>query len=160
MNKTVKWILIGLAVLIILLVAAKAFSGSSKEGIKVTAEKAQRRTIIETVTASGKVYPEVEVKISPDISGEITELNVEEGDSVRKGQILARIYADIYALQRDEAASRVNQSSATVDNSNAALDALKANLEQAQQSFDRNKRLFDDKVISKSELEQYETSLR
>ena len=102
----------------------------------------------------------MEVKISPDISGEVTELNVEEGDSVRKGQVLARIYADIYALQRDEAASRVNQSSATVDNSKAALEALKATLDQAQQTYDRNKTLFDDKVISKAELEQYETTLR
>jgi len=160
MNKTVKWILIGLAVLIILLVAAKAFSGSSKEGIKVTAEKAQRRTIIETVTASGKVYPEVEVKISPDISGEITELNVQEGDSVKKGQVLARIYADIYSSQRDEAAARVAQSQATVANSQAGLQALKAELDQDKMSYDRNKDLFDQKVISKAEFEQYETKYR
>ena len=112
------------------------------------------------MNASGKIYPEVEVKISPDISGEVTELNVEEGDSVKKGQILARIYADIYALQRDEAASRVNQSSATVDNSQAALESLRANMELAQQTFDRYKKLYDDKVISKAELEQYETTLR
>ena len=133
--------------------------GGDKEE-KVATEKAGKRTIIESVNASGKVYPEVEVKISPDISGEITELNVEEGDSVKKGQPLARIYADIYALQRDEAASRVNQSSATVDNSSAALDALKASLEQAQQTYDRNKTLYEDKVISKAELEQYETTVR
>jgi HlyD family secretion protein len=73
---------------------------------------------------------------------------------------LARIYADIYSLQRDEAASRVNQSVATVDNGKAALEALKATLDQAQQTYNRNKKLFDDKVISKSELEQYETTLR
>ena len=74
------------------------------EGTKVSAEKAALRTIIETVNASGKVYPEIEVKVSPDISGEITELMVIEGDSVKKGQLLARIYADIYATQRDQAA--------------------------------------------------------
>ena len=130
MNKTVKWILIGLGALILLFVVAKVFGGPSDKGIKVTAEKAQKRTIIETVTASGKVYPEVEVKISPDISGEITELNVAEGDSVKKGQVLARIYADIYSSQRDEAAARVAQSQATVANSQAALQALKAQLEQ------------------------------
>jgi HlyD family secretion protein len=134
--------------------------GGNKKIEKVAIEKAAKRTIIESVNASGKVYPEVEVKISPDISGEITELNVQEGDSVKRGQVLARIYADIYALQRDEAASRVNQSSATVDNSKAAIDALKANLELAQQTYDRNKKLFDDKVISKAELEQYENTLR
>ncbi len=71
-------------------------------GIKVATEKAAKRTIIETVNASGKIYPEIEVKISPDISGQITELNVQEGDTVKKGQVLARIYADIYALQKDE----------------------------------------------------------
>jgi len=133
---------------------------SSKTSTKVTAEKVQKRTIIETVNASGKVYPEVEVKISPDISGEITELNVQEGDSVKKGQILARIYADIYSSQRDEAAARVTQSQATVANSEANLNALKAQLDQAKVNYDRNKALYDDKVISKSEFEQYETQYR
>ena len=109
--------------------------GGDKGGIKVSTEKATKRTIIETVNASGKIYPEVEVKISPDISGEITELNVEEGDSVKKGQVLARIYADIYALQRDEAASQVNQSQATVQTVKPQLEALKANLDQAKQSM-------------------------
>lgn len=158
-KKNRKWIFIVLGILLLLFLVAKV-AGKGDKTEKVSVEKAAKRTIVESVNASGKVYPEVEVKISPDISGEITELNVEEGDSVKKGQVLARIYADIYALQRDEAASRVNQSSATVDNSNAALDALKASLEQAQQNFDRNKKLFEDKVISKSELEQYETTLR
>src|SRR4026208_1985225 len=150
MSKTVKWILFGLLGVIVLLVVFKMVAGNKDEGVKVSTEKASRRTIIETVNASGKVYPEVEVKISPDISGEVVELNVEEGDSVKRGQILARIFADIYALQRDEPASRVSQSQATVGNSSAALDALKATMEQAQQSYDRNKKLFDDKIISKS----------
>jgi HlyD family secretion protein len=157
--RTRKWILITSGVLLAVFIIAKV-AGKGDKHKKVAVEKAARRTIIESVNASGKIYPEVEIKISPDISGEITELNVEEGDSVRKGQVLARIYADIYALQRDEAASRVNQSSATVDNGSAALDALKASLEQAQQTFDRNKKLYDDKVISKAELEQYETTLK
>ena len=157
MNKTVKWVLIGLGVLILLLVVGKLVKGNSNEGIKVTAEKAQKRTITETVTASGKIYPEVEVKISPDISGEITELNVEEGDSVKKGQVLARIYADIYSSQRDEAAARVAQSQATVANSQASLQALKAQLNQDKISYDRNKELYDQKVISKAEFEQFET---
>ncbi len=158
MSKKVKWILIILGVLIVGLVAAKAIFGKDDDGIKVTVETVSNRTIIETVNASGKIYPEIEVKISPDISGEITELNVQEGDSVKKGQILARIYADIYALQRDEASSRVNQSQATVANSNAALQALEANLNQARTAYERNKKLYDDKVISKAELEQFETT--
>jgi HlyD family secretion protein len=160
MNKSLKWILIVVAVLAVLFVGAKMLGGSSKTGTKVTAEKAQKRTIIETVNASGKVYPEVEVKISPDISGEITELDVQEGDSVKKGQVLARIYADIYSSQRDEAAARVMQSQATVANSEASLTALKAQLDQAKTVYDRNKDLFDQKVISKAEFEQYETQYR
>ncbi|MBI3137123.1 MAG: efflux RND transporter periplasmic adaptor subunit [Sphingobacteriales bacterium] len=159
MNKKLKWILIVLGVVAVIFIIGKIMGGKDK-AVKVATEKASKRTIIETVNASGKVYPEVEVKISPDISGEITELNVEEGDSVRKGQVLARIFADIYALQRDEAASRVNQSAATVDNSQAALESLRANLELAQQTYNRNKKLYDDKVISKAELEQFETTLK
>lgn len=160
MNKKLKWILVGLGILIVVLLVGKLIAGSSNEGVKVTVEKAQKRTIIETVTASGKVYPEVEVKISPDISGEITELNVQEGDSVKRGQVLARIYADIYSSQRDEAAARVAQAQANVANSQAALQALKAQLDQDKISYDRNKDLFDQKVISKAEFEQYETKYR
>lgn len=160
MNKTLKWILIIAGVLVLVFIIAKVLGGKNNKGTVVSTEKAARRTIIETVTASGQIYPEVEVKISPDISGEVTQLTVQEGDSVRKGQVLARIYADIYALQRDEAASQVNQSQATVANSEAALEALRANLTQAQQQYDRNKTLFDQKVISQSEFEQYETTLR
>jgi HlyD family secretion protein len=160
MSKTVKWILFGLLGIVVLLVIVKMVAGNDEKGEKVAVEKVARRTIIETVNASGKVYPEVEVKISPDISGEVVELNVEEGDSVRRGDVLARIYADIYALQRDEAASRVSQSQAVVENSQASLAALEASLEQAKQAYDRNKKLFDDKVISRSEFEGYETTYK
>jgi HlyD family secretion protein len=159
MNKKLKWILI-VAVVIILIVVGMKMAGGKDKGLKVSTEKAAKRTIIETVTASGNIYPEVEVKISPDISGEITELNVEEGDSVKKGQVLARIFADIYALQRDEAASQVNRSQATVANSNASLEALQASLDQARQAYDRNKTLYDQKIISKSEFENFETTYR
>ena len=160
MNKKVKWILIGLGLVIVLLVGGKILAGSSDKEVKVTAEKVARKTIIETVNASGKVYPEIEVKISSDVSGEITELNVQEGDSVTKGQLLARIYADIYASQRDEASARVAQSQATVANSRAALEALKAQLDQDRTVYNRNKDLYDQKVISKAEFEQYETKYR
>lgn len=157
MNKTVKWILIGLGVIILALIGAKLLAGDDKSGTKVTAETVAKRTIVETVNASGKVYPVVEVKVSPDVSGEITELNVEEGDSVSRGQVLARIYADIYSSQRDEASARVLQSQATVANSQAALDALKAQVALDKQAFNRNKQLFDEKVISRAEFEQAET---
>jgi HlyD family secretion protein len=158
MSKTVKWILIILGILIVILIIGKLFAGSGDEGVKVSTEKAAKRTIIETVNASGKVYPEVEVKISPDISGEITELNVKEGDSVRKGQVLARIYADIYATQRDQAAAAVNQQQALTANSQAQLESLKATMDQAQKTYERQKKLLQDKVISKAEFEQAETA--
>ncbi len=153
MNKTTKWVLIGTGALVVLLVIlSKTGVFGKAEGTKVTAEKVAVRTLIEVVNASGKIYPEVEVKISPDISGEITELTVQEGDTVKKGQLLARIYADVYNIQRNQAASGVAQSQAQVDNSRAALDALKAQMEQAQRTYDMQKRLFDDKVISMSEF--------
>lgn len=158
-KKRSKWILLTLLAVVILLVVLR-FARKPDTAIKVTADSAQRRTIIETVSAPGKVYPEVEVKISPDISGEITELNVQEGDSVKKGQVLARIYADIYSSQRDEAAARVSQAQATVANSEAALAAIRAQLDQARTVYQRNKELYEEKVISKAELEQYETQLR
>lgn len=160
MKKNWKRILLIAGIIILIAIAGKMLAGNSDKGEKVAVEKVIRRTIIESVTASGNIYPEVEVKISPDISGEITELNVEEGDSVKKGQVLARIFADIYALQRDQAASQVGQTQATVANSQAALEATKASLEQAKQAYDRNKKLYDDKVISQAEFEQFETTYR
>lgn len=150
-----------MAVLLVVLVAlSKAGVFGKDEGIKVTAEKVQRRTIIEVVSASGKIYPEVEVKVSPDISGEITELNVQEGDTVKKGQLLARIYADLYDIQRDQAATGVVQSQAQVANSQAALDALLAAQEQAERTYKMQKKLFDDKVISQSEFNIADANLK
>ena len=161
MSKSLKWILISLGVLVVLLVVlSKTGAFGKDEGLKVTAEKVQKRTITEIVNASGKIYPEVEVKISPDISGEITELTVQEGDTVKKGQILARIYADIYNIQRNQAASGVVQSQAQVANSQAAIDALKAQEEQAQRTYDMQKKLFDDKVISRNEFNIAEANLK
>ena len=161
MTKKTKWILISsVALLIVLVVLSKTGVFGKKEGAKVTAEKVEKRNIIEVVNASGKVYPEIEVKISPDISGEITELYVQEGDTVKKGQLLARIYADIYSIQRDQANFGVNQSKAQVANSQAGLDALQAQLDQAQKNFDMQKKLFDDKVISKSEFNVAEANFK
>jgi HlyD family secretion protein len=161
MSKSIKWILISLGVLLVLmLILSKMGVFGKDDGTKVSVENVQKRTITEIVNASGKVYPEVEVKISPDISGVITELNVAEGDTVKKGQVLARIYADIYSIQRDQAASGVSQSQAQVANSQAALDALKAQMDQAQQNYDRNKKLFDNKVISRSEFDVIDANLK
>ena len=154
MSKKLKWIIGILVIIIVLLVVlSKAGAFGKDEGTKVTAEKAVVRNITETVTASGKVFPEVEVKVSPDISGEIVELNVEEGDTVHRGQVLAKIYADIYASQRDQAASVVAQSQAQVANSQAQLGALKATLDQTEAAYNRQKTLLNQKVISQSEFE-------
>lgn len=155
MSKKLIWIIVGLVVIIGILIGLKKGGVIGKEeGTKVSTEKAIKRNIIETVNASGKVYPEVEVKVSPDISGEVTELFVAEGDTVKKGQVLARIYADIYSTQRDQVAAGVNQAKAQLSNSNASLLGLKATLDNAKSLYDRQKKLVDDKVISRSEFEQ------
>lgn len=157
MNKKLLWIIIALVVLIVALIGLKKAGVIGKEeGIKVTSEKAALRTIIETVNASGKVYPEIEVKVSPDISGEIVELNVNEGDSVKKGQVLARIYADIYLTQRDQVAAGVNQSKAQLSNSTASLAGLKATLDNLKNTYERQKKLYNEKVVSRAEFETSE----
>lgn len=157
MNKKLIWIIVGLVIIIAIAIGLKKGGMIGKEeGIKVTSEKTIQRTIIETVNASGKVYPEIEVKISPDISGEIVELNVNEGDSVRKGQVLAKIYADIYVTQRDQVQAGVNQSKAQLGNSTASIVGLKATVDNLKNSYDRQKKLLNDKVISRAEFEQAE----
>lgn len=159
MNKKLIWIIVALVVLIGALIGLKKAGVIGKEeGIKVSSEKVTTRTITETVNASGKVYPEIEVKVSPDISGEIVELNVNEGDSVKKGQILARIYADIYLTQRDQVVAGVNQTKAQLSNSSASIMGLKAIMDNYKNSFDRQKKLLADKVISRAEYEQAEQS--
>jgi HlyD family secretion protein len=175
MTKKTKWILISAsALLLVLIILAKVGAFGKSEGLKVTAEKAKQRTIIEVVNASGKVYPEVEVKVSPDISGEITELTVKEGDTVKRGQLLARIYADVYNIQKNQAASgvaqsqaqvniqqaQVNNSRAQVDNSRAASEAVKSQLDQAERSYNMQKQLFNDKVISQSEFNVADAAYR
>ncbi len=148
-------------VALLLAVAAFYFSWSGrKKETTVSVDTVALRTIIESVEASGKIYPEIEVKISPDISGQITELFVEEGDSVKKGQMLARIDADMYDLQRQQAASQVIQSEANAANIEAGLPALQLQVEQAKSNQERNRQLYQQKAISKVELEQFENALK
>ncbi len=168
MKKSTKWILIGVgALLVLLVILSKTGAFGKAEGTKVTSEKAQERTIIEVVNASGKIYPEIEVKISPDISGNITDLEVAEGDTVKKGQLLARIYADVYNIQKNQAASGVSQSQAQVAqsqaqvaNAKASLAALNANMEQAQRTYDMQNKLYKDKVISQNEYNVADAALK
>jgi len=160
-KKKLLWIFIGLVILVIGLVGLKSAGVIGKdEGLKVATEKVERRNITETVNASGKVYPEIEVKVSPDISGEIVDLEVKEGDSVRKGQVLAKIYADIYSTQRSQAAAEVNRQLAMVENSRAQLESLQAALDLAKKTLDRQKQLRADNIISTAEFDQAENSYK
>lgn len=160
-KKKLLWIILGLGVLVIMLVGLKSAGVIGKEeGLKVATEKVEARNITETVNASGKVYPEIEVKVSPDISGEIVDLQVKEGDSVRRGQILAKIYADIYSTQRNQAAAEVSRQQALVDNSKAQLESLESALQLAKRTFERQKQLRSDKIISEAEFEQVQNSLQ
>jgi HlyD family secretion protein len=90
MNKTFKWILLALAVAAVVIFFIRR-KGAGDKTEKVATEKVTKRTIIETVSTSGKIYPETEIRVSPDFSGQVTELRVAEGDTVKKGQVLARI---------------------------------------------------------------------
>jgi HlyD family secretion protein len=158
MSKKLWWI-IGIIILLIVALVGLKKSGvvGKEEGIKVAVEKIAKRTIIETVSASGKVYPEDERKVSSDVSGELVELLVQEGDSVRKGQLLGRVFADVLTSNRDRSASVVNQQEAQVSNTEAGIASFEARLNQSKQNYDRQKKLFDDKVISRAEFEQAES---
>src|SRR6516225_4318859 len=162
MNKQTLRILlvVGLLIIVIVVLAKSGVLGKD-EGTKISTEKVVRRSITEVVTASGKVYPEKEVKISPDVSGEVVELDVlQEGDSVHKGQVLARVYADILTNQRDQAAAQVNQQQAMVSNIQEQLPGLKTSMETAKRSLDREKQLLDEKVVSIQEYETAENTYR
>lgn len=157
MSKKLKWLIwILVIVVVLLIVLAKTGAFGKDEGLKVSAEKVQPRSITEIVTASGQVYPVVEVKVSSDISGEIVELPVQEGDTVKRGQVLAKIYADIYANQRNQAAAQVLQSRAQEQNAVNTLAGLKATVDQTYEAYQREKTLLDQKVVSRSEYEQAE----
>lgn len=167
-KKTLLYALIGLFVLLVVAVAIKA--RQKPKGEEVTAEKVQRRTIRETVSASGKIFPETEVKISSDVSGEIIELYVEEGDSVRAGQILAKIRPDEYQSaveqgqaslntarsQREISSANVKTSAAQIEQFKADVQRAKTQLETTRNAHQRNEKLYKDGVISTAE---YETSL-
>jgi len=158
-NKNRKWLWISITA-IVLLALLIAFGKNKDEGTKVSVEKVATHTITETVTASGKIYPETEVKISPEVSGEIIELNINEGDSVAKGQLLVKINPAIYSSQVQQAEASMQQTQSGVANSQQMSAQSKANFEQAQSNYTRNKKLFTDKVISATEFEQIEATFK
>ena len=151
-NKILK-ILVPLTIVLIVfaLIGKKAGWFGKAATVKVSVENAEKRTIIETITANGKIQPEKEVKITPDVSGEIVELTVREGDNVEKGQLLLRIKPDVYISQRDRSLAAISQA-------RARLSQAEAQFIQAELSYKRNKQLYDEETISRSEFEQAEAS--
>ncbi len=157
MSKKTQWGIIGGLLLLIILLILLGKSGGG-DGIPVAVEAAKPHTITETVTASGKIYPENEVKISPEVSGEIIELTVEEGDSVSKGQLLVRINSNIYSSVVSQAQAQVAETRSRVENSMELVAQSRAQFQQAQSNYLRHKKLFEDRVISAAEFEQAEAS--
>ena len=171
-NNKVLWILVGSVV--VLLIAAVVVSKNKKEGEKVFAEKVAKRTIQETVSASGRIFPEKEIKVSSDVSGEIVELSVKEGDSVRAGQLLCKVDARIYRDQVTRGEAGVNASRAQYANALSNIEStrsrqlqviaqkeqLQAQLTQTKSSFKRNDQLHKDGVISDADFETAQSQLR
>lgn len=151
-----KKIIIAVSVILVILIIFIKLSGKKNMGIKVAVEKAATQNIIEEVSASGTIYPESEVKISPDVSGEIIDMYVQEGDTVKKGQLLVRINPDLYQSQLDQAKAGLNNAKANSSNVQAQLTRTKANVEMQRKNFERQKKLFSDKVISQQEYDNSE----
>lgn len=153
-----------IALLVFGMIAKKKGWIGKETGTSVTADKAKRVNIIEKVSASGKVQPETEVKISPDVSGEITELYVAEGDSVVKGQLLLKIKPDNYQSVVDMRIAAVNQAKANLAQMRARVSQTAANNVQIKQTHNRNQDLYKQKVISQAEFEtskaNYDVSLQ
>jgi HlyD family secretion protein len=157
MKKRTLWLIIGSFVLLLIILIIVGKSKGDK-GTKVAIEATAHHTITETVTASGKIYPETEIKISPEVSGEIISLPIEEGDSVHKGQLLVKINSAIYSSMVNQAAASVAETRARVNNSREIVAQSKAQYEQALSNYNRNKKLYQEKVISAMEFEQAEAS--
>ena len=171
-NNRLVWILGGV---IVLLMAIAYFTQKGKKvGEKVAIEKATKRTIMETVSASGRIFPEKEIKISSDVSGEVTEVLVKEGDSVRAGQLLVRVNAEIYKDQVTRGEAGVSASKAQYANALSNVEGTKARqlqiaaqreqtqaqLENNRLAFKRNDQLHRDGVISDAEFETTQGQLR
>lgn len=147
----------GSVLLLIILIIIGKNNGNET---KVAVEKAGLHTITETVTASGKIYPETEVKISPEVSGEIIELPIQEGDSVHKGDLLVKINPAIYNSMVNQAQATVEQSRATAANSKNMMAQAQSQYELSLATYNRNKKLYQEKVISQLEFEQAEASYK
>ncbi len=164
-KKRIIWILIifvGVALIAGIVAKKKGLIGKTEE-TKVATEKVTKRTIVEVVSANGKIAPEFEVKLSPDVSGEIIELYVKEGDLIKAGQLLAKINPEIYISNYDRTVAALNTAQANLANAKARLAQVKSQFLNAKSSFDRNEKLHNQKTISDAEFEtsksNYEVAL-
>lgn len=146
-------IIITVGVIILAFIGKRVGWFGKEETYQVTTEKGEKRTIIETTTANGKIQPETEVKISPDVSGEIVELYVKEGEYVEKGKLLLKIKPDTYISMRDRAEASLNSAK-------ARLAQVEAQYIQSKLSYKRNKQLWEQKTISKAEFENAEATFK
>jgi len=148
-KKTLIWLIAIVAILIIALLAAHSAGmiGSKQNGKAVEVATIQPIDIIETVAATGKIQPEVEVNLSSEVSGEIIELPIKEGQEVEKGDLLVKINPDLIQ-------AALSQSQAGLQNVRAQLSQSEASLKNASASYERNKTLFEKGVISKSEWDR------
>ena len=125
---------------------------------KVTTENARRRDLTEIITANGKIQPEIEVKITSDVSGEIVDLVVKDGDYVKKGQFLLKVKPDNYISARDRSLASLNAAKANMANAKAMLIQVKAKYEQARLSYNRSQKLWEERTISEAEWESAQSS--
>ncbi|MFW5706098.1 MAG: efflux RND transporter periplasmic adaptor subunit [Bacteroidota bacterium] len=160
-----KLILVGAALVILVIVLAVLKSRGvigPDDTIKVTTDLVGRRTIVETVSANGKIQPETEVKITPYISGEVVELHVREGDEVHEGDLLAKIDPEIYLSNYERMEASLQSQKANLANARARLAQTTAQFTNAKLSYERNKKLYEQNVISDSEYDaakaQYEVA--
>jgi HlyD family secretion protein len=151
-NKIVYYLIGGVVVVILFLVVGKSMGwiGKSKD-IEVELAKAGRSSIVEKVSASGTVQPVIEVKIAPEVSGEIIELYVEDGDSVKAGELLVKIRPDVWLSQLERTEAGLSQQRANAVSAQAALSGSKAQFIRAEADFKRQERLWNEKVIAESD---------
>ncbi len=151
-NKLLYYLIGAVVVLLLFVVIGKSagWIGKAKE-LEVDLAKVKRVSIVEKVSASGTVQPVTEVKIAPEVSGEIRELVVEEGDSVRKGEMLVKIRPDTWLSQLERAEASLNQQRANLKSSEAALSRAEATFIRAEQEYKRQEKLWQEKVIAESD---------
>ena len=153
-NKSLKYGVIAIVIILVfVIIANKAGWIGQGDVIKVATEKVEKRNVNEMVSASGKIQPEIEVKLSSEVSGEIVELNIREGDIVKKGQVLCRVKPDILQSGYDKAVASLNSQRANLAAAQEQLKQIEATFTNSEANYNRNLELFNKKVISASEFE-------